>query len=138
MSYPLSNDAQIVISIKSCYLLGYQCLVLNSTSSVCGIVKRISVYRRFLWNVQVAKLSRLSGRISELEKDLATAMTNLAASEEGLKQANIRAEKADALAEVSGKRRVVPRYDKEHPHNSIMKPNFVNTKNYTCIRNGFR
>lgn len=54
-------------------------------------------------NFQVAKLSKLSGRISELEKDLAAAMTKLAASEEGLKQANIRVEKADALTQVSGK-----------------------------------
>lgn len=48
----------------------------------------------------MAELSGLPGRIRSLEEDLATVNVSLAASEEGLTQANLRAEKADALARV--------------------------------------
>ena len=52
---------------------------------------------------QVARLNGLSRRVVQFEEDLAAATTNLAASEEGLKQANLRAEKADSLAQVKQK-----------------------------------
>eukprot|EP00904_Undaria_pinnatifida_P003934 jgi/Undpi1/13541/HiC_scaffold_8.g03200.m1 len=48
--------------------------------------------------VKVAELSGLPGRVLSLEEDLAAVKVSLAASEEGLTQANLRAEKADALA----------------------------------------
>eukprot|EP00903_Cladosiphon_okamuranus_P020140 g18493.t1 len=51
--------------------------------------------------VQVARLSGLSETVRQLEQDLASARTELAASEEGLKQATFRLEKADARAEAA-------------------------------------
>lgn len=49
----------------------------------------------------MAKLSGLSERVLQLEDALSLARIHLAASEEGLKQANLGLEKADARAEVS-------------------------------------
>ena len=48
----------------------------------------------------MAELSRLPGRVQSLEEELASVQVSLAASEEGLTQATLRAEKADALAKV--------------------------------------
>lgn len=48
----------------------------------------------------MAKLSGLSERVRQLEQGLTSARTDLAAKEEGLKQATLRLEKADARAEV--------------------------------------
>lgn len=49
---------------------------------------------------QVAKLSGVSERVRKLEQDLTSARIDLAAKEEGLKQATLRLEKADARAKV--------------------------------------
>lgn len=49
---------------------------------------------------QVAELSGISVHTRQLEQDLTSARTELAASEEGLRQATLRLEKADARAEV--------------------------------------
>lgn len=59
----------------------------------------VNTYSACCWG-QVAELSGLSARVRQLEQELASARTDLATSEEGLKQATLGLEKADARAEV--------------------------------------